>query len=189
MSEPLAPRRQSRSRGANGWTLRVYDALWENRGGLTRAELLAECVERFPRSGTMEWFRQVLGDRESILVDNATYGLESEFRDVVALKMRSTVNGMRKRREIRNLGTTRNPRYAVMDPPKHPKYWEYRTIRPGGFREYIPTEQRAIGSRHALAMRWPSEARAELARPRPRNAELIRLLGDALTLLDTEGGA
>ncbi|MGB8022285.1 MAG: hypothetical protein WCF04_13730 [Candidatus Nanopelagicales bacterium] len=141
-------------------------------------------MERFNQSGTMVWFRQMMRERESIIVNGVTYGLYSEYRDVVTLKMRTTLNGMQKNREVQNIGTTRNPLYMVMDPPKPPRYWHPRHIRPGGFREYVPEQQTAIGARHSLLMRWPAQARAELDRDKPRNAQLCALLEDALTVVE-----
>ena len=59
MSETTSPapswgRGLTRSRGASGWRLKIYDALYEadlEGRTLTLHELVDECVERFNRSG------------------------------------------------------------------------------------------------------------------------------------------
>lgn len=174
-------RKQRRRRGASSAAMAIYDALYENPDGLTRDQLLDECMRRFPKSGTIEWFHQLCGDRDAIVSNKRTYSIQSDYRAVCDLKMRYTLNSMRAAGQVVNEGTTRRQSYKAGKPPK---YWQPRHIRPGHFRDYVPDEQRQIAAKQALRMRWPAEARAELARAHPRSAQMRALLEQALTLLD-----
>jgi len=174
-------RKQSRRRGASGWALRIYDALYENPDGLTREQLLDECVRRFNKSGTMEWFQHLLGAETQMISNNRMYSISSDYREVCRLKLRFTLNSMRAAGQVTNAGSGRSPIWKAGDPPK---YWQPRHVRPGGYREYVPAAQTAIAAKQALRMRWPAEATAELAKAHPRSAKLRELLEQALTLLD-----
>jgi len=178
--QPVPERPPAKSRGASGWRLRIYDALYEadlEGRTLSRDELISECERRFNLSDTMRWWRSYSDDRPA-------YRRNETYREIVAVKVRLLVTGsMWRNGEIINLGTRNKPQYKMGKPPK---YWHPKVYQPGRMKDYLPaaadTETRKLPRR--MPTGWFAEVRAELDRPRLRDREVRALLTEALDLFE-----
>ena len=186
-----------RSRGASGWRLDIYSALWEaadegyhcaecpgqekdpHEGCLSSDELQQQCERRFNMSGTIQWYRWILSKTSTTSIISTD---DVDFPAAVAAKLKATRNSMRAAHEVRNLGTTRRCVWTLGE--RAPRYWHPKSVVKGHFREYLHPRADTEARRYARKMNggWPTEVRTELARTKPRPARMRELLAEALEL-------
>lgn len=152
----------SQSNGASGWTLKVYDALWEaaqEGRTLTRDELISECVKRFNRSATLQWWQSYLQSRP-------LYSANSPYPVIVERKMQSVLHQYGGTDGVfENVGSRKEPRYTITT-KKLKVYVRERRV-PGHFAEYDPETKHDAGRQHTARLAWRDDARRALEAKRP----------------------
>lgn len=188
------PEKLSRRRGASGWAITIYNAVWEaaddgyhcslcpggdHAGCLSNAELQQYCERQFNMSGTIQWYQHHLHVKHSKHVNDPG---QIDYPEAVAEKLKITRRAMSARREITNIASKMRPVWILGD--NAPRYWKPRHVQPGGFREYIHPRVDVEQKRATRRMKsgWPAEVRAELARSKPRPSQMQALLEEALDI-------
>lgn len=197
--------------GVNGWTLKVYTVLYDaGQAGLTLPVLVDECALAFNQSATMQWWADLAyaegivlpyhpeaestvetstGTVSTIKVGTSKYPADADYRTVVLARARASLYLMSKRGEVISTGNHRstvNPLTYYAGTP--PRMWVRPTRRGPVTVPYDVDKDREKARRHVHGITWKQAAREELARAKPRPAQVRHLLEQALDLYGNQGG-
>jgi hypothetical protein len=180
------------SLGSEGLTVDVYRVVKEAEDatgvGLTVDEIHRRLDDPAFRSDTAAWWNEkvIQGIVKTRLGDTLEFDVREAGRERVRIRVRTMQNHHHLNSDRRARGNTQS-RYTA-NPDKPPKGYRPKTIpnpvRPHGWYPIDVSVTERAAAHHRDRVLLLREARAELAKPRKRESPALRLLAEAVRLLE-----